>query len=1053
MKTKPIIGSLLLLIGLFLSQFTIAAPPSKPAIVVHNEGAVVTVRWYAENADGYRLLYAPYPEKAPKESIEMGTRTEYSLRLPENSAYFVTVQAYNQDGDSPYSDEEYFILDEFALMDKADVNPDALPLRFDYVEVDGAIAFLPTAEDAEEQSQRLRTARRATEPAERASQLGSTVFQEDGKIGLRVDIAKGVVERDLLLSFCLEIEGYCQTLLVWDDSTVNYEETLFVPSVKTDVEKSLYADLLMPPEVIADLRNLVKTPQEFSLRITAVNSVNPQNVAVHAISVPIVDVGGRQTRRKKGEGKIKFVGKDFGGDKFGAKFEIGMELYTYAGIEKTGETNVGNTGTDGEVERKTEQKNQFVAGITFGPEMSLDAKLFEIDWKLLAAGIKVTQNLSSKEQEKRLSYSLELSLLGIDLAGVGDVIEKLSKIYNNFRLLLPPESRDTWDNTFTKLKTYPIGMYCLPDKIKKREKQPDGTVKVEVVKNEQKKYAIKSDLPEGEDDFCSEVPDSLGEREDNLTKEKEDENNSSDINLGDNLSFGTAIGTEQTLLIWVVPLKLSVGISGFLGIKGTMGLTTKPIVVKLKAGPFARLGAYASAAVSVFVASGGVEAELTIIEEMIEADMRVLIDTKPKIAGGINNVLTGPHGKIGAYIKYYWFKKAVPPWEEKTSRLVFVDWKTFKRTDNLLTWADYKPGKWPDWTSVSTSIKGKGGGKVGGTVTAPGGDKIMTLNTDIPPKDAEGWVCFYTITFKELKSDSKPAFCYKANKTQPEIGLPFPDAFDGKIKLVAVWKNAGVILWSGKDFTGYHPDGYSKLMVGGGLVGPIRYYEPSTKVKGYIYDSTQFHMSSAKVVYTPLSSAINWGNGNAYFFKGSHYNKYYIKEVKVAENYPKLIKGHWGFPSSWHNSIDAAFAWNKEQAFFFKGSEYLRFDINKDKVDDGYPTPIKGDWEGLPWSEDIDAVVNWGNGKAYFFKGSEYARYDLKREKTDDGYPKSIKGNWKSLYWSEDIDAAVNWGNDKVYFFKGHEYIAYSIENDAALTAAPMRIDSGDFPGLLSWWE
>ena len=49
------------------------------------------------------------------------------------------------------------------------------------------------------------------------------------------------------------------------------------------------------------------------------------------------------------------------------------------------------------------------------------------------------------------------------------------------------------------------------------------------------------------------------------------------------------------------------------------------------------------------------------------------------------------------------------------------------------------------------------------------------------------------------------------------------------------------------------------------------------------------------------------------------------------------------------------------------------------------PQPIS-QWH-LPWSEDVDSAVNWGNGKAYFFKGSQYVRFDIASDRVDPGYP------------------------------------------------------------------
>jgi len=40
----------------------------------------------------------------------------------------------------------------------------------------------------------------------------------------------------------------------------------------------------------------------------------------------------------------------------------------------------------------------------------------------------------------------------------------------------------------------------------------------------------------------------------------------------------------------------------------------------------------------------------------------------------------------------------------------------------------------------------------------------------------------------------------------------------------------------------------------------------------------------------------------------------------------------------------------------------------------------------------IVALV-WDNDKAYFFKGDEYIRYDIAADQADEGYPQSIGGH------------------------------------------------------------
>ena len=78
----------------------------------------------------------------------------------------------------------------------------------------------------------------------------------------------------------------------------------------------------------------------------------------------------------------------------------------------------------------------------------------------------------------------------------------------------------------------------------------------------------------------------------------------------------------------------------------------------------------------------------------------------------------------------------------------------------------------------------------------------------------------------------------------------------------------------------------------------------------------------------------------------------------------------------------------------------MRYDIATDKADPGYPSRSRVSWPGFPadFAAGVNAAVVWNNGKAYFFKGSEYIRYDIATDKTDAGYPKPIKNFWPGLF-------------------------------------------------------
>lgn len=151
-----------------------------------------------------------------------------------------------------------------------------------------------------------------------------------------------------------------------------------------------------------------------------------------------------------------------------------------------------------------------------------------------------------------------------------------------------------------------------------------------------------------------------------------------------------------------------------------------------------------------------------------------------------------------------------------------------------------------------------------------------------------------------------------------------------------------------------------------------------------------------------LDAAIEWPNDKTYFFKGNQYARYDIAGNRIDPGYPLPIEGQWaGFSAAGFGSnINAAINWGNGKVYFFKGDAYLRYDIAADKVDDGYPRLIEDGWPGFQdagFGSELNAAVNWGNGKVYFFKGDEYLRYDIAADKVDDGFPRPISDGWPAL--------------------------------------------------------
>jgi hypothetical protein len=86
------------------------------------------------------------------------------------------------------------------------------------------------------------------------------------------------------------------------------------------------------------------------------------------------------------------------------------------------------------------------------------------------------------------------------------------------------------------------------------------------------------------------------------------------------------------------------------------------------------------------------------------------------------------------------------------------------------------------------------------------------------------------------------------------------------------------------------------------------------------------------------------------------------------------------------------------KGYFFKGTQYLRLDAATRQLDDGFPAPVTAWWPQLPGWDHVNAAVLFDTGpfqgKAYFFKGNEYLRYDLATATVDDGFPAPLAASW-----------------------------------------------------------
>ena len=158
-------------------------------------------------------------------------------------------------------------------------------------------------------------------------------------------------------------------------------------------------------------------------------------------------------------------------------------------------------------------------------------------------------------------------------------------------------------------------------------------------------------------------------------------------------------------------------------------------------------------------------------------------------------------------------------------------------------------------------------------------------------------------------------------------------------------------------------------------------------------------------------------DGDFFVFKGRHYYK--LTDDSIADGYPRKISVDWpGLP----DNVDAAVSWENGYTYFFKGSKYYRFDVDRNPSR-GFPKDISEGFPGIP--NNVDAAFAWGgNGKMYFFKGDKYWMFDpgQRFNPVQDDYPRNID-NWGL---PRGISGAVRWKNNRSYFFHRGEYYRFN---------------------------
>lgn len=134
--------------------------------------------------------------------------------------------------------------------------------------------------------------------------------------------------------------------------------------------------------------------------------------------------------------------------------------------------------------------------------------------------------------------------------------------------------------------------------------------------------------------------------------------------------------------------------------------------------------------------------------------------------------------------------------------------------------------------------------------------------------------------------------------------------------------------------------------------------------------------------------------GTAYFFKGDEYVRWDVEDDKLLDQTPQKIANLWPtLDADFKQGFDAATVGGSdfEWVYLFKGNRWLRVKLSTGHAD--APQLISVGWKiDDEFDKGIDSAFNNYAGKLYFFKGSKYIR--LTGNKQDDDFPRVIKGNW-----------------------------------------------------------
>lgn len=145
-----------------------------------------------------------------------------------------------------------------------------------------------------------------------------------------------------------------------------------------------------------------------------------------------------------------------------------------------------------------------------------------------------------------------------------------------------------------------------------------------------------------------------------------------------------------------------------------------------------------------------------------------------------------------------------------------------------------------------------------------------------------------------------------------------------------------------------------------------------------------------------IMTACNGPDGKVFFFlSDGQYVRFDLKSDRVDQPPKPISDRTWPGLGRHATAIQSAVAWKDDKIMFFlNDGSYVRYDLGRDRVDDGYPKRVDDKtWPGLArYRESLGGMLNPGSGKVYMFlNDGSYLRYDMAADRVDSGYPKPVR--------------------------------------------------------------